>query len=87
MIAYSKDLTWETVLRIAYHKYSISYELKEKCQILDKSVTLTKWDKVVIGVMGKIHSRQVSITVKNLLHASQFAESSKPQSMNELLSG
>ena len=29
-----------------------------------------------MGVMEKIHSRQVYITVKNLLPANQFAESS-----------
>ena len=44
-------------------------------------MTLTKKDKVVMGVMEKIHSRQVSITVKNLLQANQFAESST--SINE----
>ena len=34
-----------------------------------------------IGVMEKIHSRQVSITVKNLLKANQFAKRST--SINE----
>ena len=44
-------------------------------------MTLTKMDKVVMGVMEKIHSKQVSITVKHLLQANQFAESST--SINE----
>ena len=59
----------------------MSYEYKEKYQILDTALTLTKRDKVVMGVMEKIHSRQVSITVKNSLQANQFAESST--SINE----
>ena len=48
-------------------------------------MTLTKRDKVVMGVMEKILSRQVSITVKNLLQINQFAESLT--SMNKLVSG
>ena len=52
------------------------FTISEKYQILDKVVTLAKRDKVVMGVMGKILLRQVSITVKNLLQANQFAESS-----------
>ena len=47
----------------------------------DQVVTLTKRDKVAMGVMEKIHSRRVSISVKNLLQASQVAESST--SINE----
>ena len=50
--------------------------MSEKYQILDKVVTLAKRDKVVMGVMEKIHLRQDSITVKKLLQANQFAESS-----------
>ena len=50
--------------------------ISEKYQILDKVVTLAKRDKVVMGVMEKIHLRQDSITVKKLLQANQFAESS-----------
>ena len=50
--------------------------ISEKYQILDKVVTLVKRDKVVMGVMEKIHLRQDSITVKKLLQANQFAESS-----------
>ena len=42
---------------------------------------VTKRDKVVMGVMEKIHSRQVSITIKNLLQVNLFAESST--SINE----
>ena len=38
-------------------------------------MTLTKRDKVAMGVVEKIHSIQTSITVKNLLQANQFAES------------
>ena len=38
-------------------------------------MTLTKRDKVAMGVVEKIHSIQASITVKNLLQANQFAES------------
>ena len=53
-----------------------SYEYKEKYQILDKVITLTKREKVVMGVMKKIHSRQVSTPVKFLLQANQFAKSS-----------
>ena len=49
--------------------------------MLDKVVTITKRGKVVMGVMEKIHSRQISITVENLLQANQFAESST--SINE----
>ena len=41
-------------------------------------VTLTKREKVVLG---GIHSRQVSVTVKNLLQVNQFSESST--SINE----
>ena len=41
-------------------------------------VTLTKREKVVLG---EIHSRQVSVTVKNLLQVNQFSESST--SINE----
>ena len=52
------------------------FTISEKYQILDKVVTLAKRDKVVMGVMEKILLRQVSITVKNLLQANQFAESS-----------
>ena len=50
--------------------------ISEKYQILDKVVTLAKRDKVVMEVMEKIHLRQDSITVKKLLQANQFAESS-----------
>ena len=50
--------------------------ISEKYQILDKVVTLAKRDKVVMGVMEKIHLRQDSITVKKLLQANQFAENS-----------
>ena len=50
--------------------------ISEKYQLLDKVVTLAKRDKVVMGVMEKIHLRQDSITVKKLLQANQFAESS-----------
>ena len=50
--------------------------ISEKYQILDKVVTLAKRDKVAMGVMEKIHLRQDSITVKKLLQANQFAESS-----------
>ena len=34
-----------------------------------------------MGVMEKVHSRQVSLTVKNLMQANQFAETST--SVNE----
>ena len=59
----------------------MSYEYKEKYQILDKVVILTKRDKVVMRVMENIHSRQVSITAKKFLQVNQFAESST--SINE----
>ena len=74
MIDYSKDLSSETAQILM--QQSILYEYREKYQILDKVETLTKTDKVFIGVMEKINSRQVSITVKSLLKANQFAKRS-----------
>ena len=56
-------------------------EYKKKNEILDKVMMRTKTDKVVMGIMEKNHSRQVFITVKNLLEANQVAESST--SINE----
>ena len=44
-------------------------------------MTLTKRNKVVMNVMEKVHSKQVSVTVRNLLQANQLAESST--SVNE----
>ena len=56
-------------------------EYKKKNEILDKVMMRTKTDKVVMGIMEKNHSRQVFITVKNLLEVNQVAESST--SINE----
>ena len=49
--------------------------------MLHKVVAITKRGKVVMGVMEKIYSRQISITVENLPQTNQFAESST--SINE----
>ena len=56
----------------------------KKYQIL--VVTLRKRDKAVMGVMEKIHSRQVSITVKNFLQLTNLLKV-QLQSMNKLVSG